>query len=78
MAYIPVGSAARLSTLKVVTPPETSYSERIQLGMVSDLSVHLPDGQVGAAGMLIAKALAANAATAKTENPMLAKSKCCS
>ena len=48
------GSVARLLTTKVVVPPATLYRERIQDGMVRDLSVQRPAGHVGVEGMVIA------------------------
>lgn len=55
-----------------MTPPETVYLEMVQLGIVSDLSVHLPEGHVGTAGMSIAKALTARTAVARiVEIPIL-------
>jgi hypothetical protein len=65
-AIRPLGSAARLSIRKAVVPLETLYLEIIQLGIVNDLSVQRPDGQVGTAGMSRAEAVAANAAVARS------------
>ena len=65
-------SDARLLTWKLVLPPDTVYFEMIQLGMVNDLSVHRPlEGQVGTAGMSMARALTANAATRSNPFPIL-------
>jgi hypothetical protein len=36
-------------------PPDTEYFVMIQLGIVSDLSVHLPDGHVGVWGISMDK-----------------------
>lgn len=55
-ALRPVGSAARFSTLKVAVPPDTVYFVIIQLGIVSDLSVHLPEGHAGVWGISMHKA----------------------
>jgi hypothetical protein len=64
-AIKPVSTAARLVTLKVVVPPETMYLEKIQLGMVSDLSVQRSEAQVGTRGMSIARAVFARRTTAE-------------
>ena len=68
-----VALAARLLTLKDVVPLETLYCEIIQLGIVRDLSVQRPAGQVGTAGISMAKVLATNAVRARsTALPILA------